>query len=90
MWYGILSNYSYNQNNKLFKSIQYCKFGNFRENFIFANSVKRHICDVINMRIGQDLPILVNDRVISPFPEGLIFTKFWVNKTLANISELTV
>ena len=26
----------------------YCKFGNFRENFIFANSVKRHICDVKN------------------------------------------
>ena len=24
----------------------YCKFGNFRVNFIFANSVKRHICDV--------------------------------------------
>ena len=23
----------------------YCKLGNFRENFIFANSVKRHICD---------------------------------------------
>ena len=26
--------------------ITYCKFGNFRENFIFTNSVKRHICDV--------------------------------------------
>ena len=24
----------------------YCKFRNFRENFIFTNSVKRHICDV--------------------------------------------
>ena len=24
---------------------RYCKFGNFRENFIFANSVKRHNCD---------------------------------------------
>ena len=23
-----------------------CKFINFRENFIFADSVKRHICDV--------------------------------------------
>ena len=23
----------------------YCKSGNIRENFIFANSVKRHICD---------------------------------------------
>ena len=26
----------------------YCKSGNFHENFIFANSVKRHICDVKN------------------------------------------
>ena len=25
---------------------EYCKSGNFRENFIFANSVIRHICDV--------------------------------------------
>ena len=25
---------------------QYCKSGNFRENFIFANCIKRHICDV--------------------------------------------
>ena len=24
----------------------YCKSKNFRESFIFANSVKRHICDV--------------------------------------------
>ena len=24
----------------------YCRFGNFRENFIFANSIKRHISDV--------------------------------------------
>ena len=24
----------------------YCKSGNFRENLIFANGVKRHICDV--------------------------------------------
>ena len=26
----------------------YCKFDNFCENFIFANSVKTHICDVEN------------------------------------------
>ena len=25
---------------------KYCEFGNFCENFIFANSVERHICDV--------------------------------------------
>ena len=55
--------------------LRYCKFRNFRENFIFANSVKRLICDVKNSRLGYDLPPLLNVRVISPFPEGIIFTK---------------
>ena len=55
--------------------MQYCKFGNFRENFIFANSVKRHICDAKNSRLGHDLRILVKDRVISAFREDFIFTK---------------
>ena len=55
--------------------IGYCKFRNFPENFIFANSAKRHICHVENSRIGHDLPTSVNDRVISAFCEGLIFTK---------------
>ena len=31
----------------------YCKFGNFRENFIFANSVKRHVWDVKNREQGM-------------------------------------
>ena len=39
----------------------YCRFGNFRENFIFANSIKRHISDVKNSRLRQDLPISIND-----------------------------
>ena len=30
------------------KQVIYCKFGNFRENIIFANSVKRDICDFKN------------------------------------------
>ena len=34
----------------------YHKFGNFRENFFFANSVKRNICDFKNSRLGHDLP----------------------------------
>ena len=43
----------------------YCKFGNIRENFIFAKSVERHICDVKNSRLRHDLvPISVNDRMI--------------------------
>ena len=40
-----------------------CKFGNFCENVIFANSVIRHICHVKNSRLGHDLPTSVNDRV---------------------------
>ena len=73
----------------------YCKFGNFRENLIFAYSVKRHICDVKNLRLRYDLPISVNDRVILPFREDLIsrnfaYAKFREYKTLAKISEFTV
>ena len=45
----------------------------FRENFIFENSVKRHICHVKNSRLGHDLPTSVDYRVISPFREGYIF-----------------
>ena len=73
----------------------FCKFGNFRENSIFANGVERHICDVKNSRQRHDLPISVNDRVISPFHEGLFsrnfaYAKFRENKTLAKIYEFTV
>ena len=52
----------------------YCKFGNFRENLIFANSVKTHLRRKKSWT-GHDLPISVNDRVISPIREGLILTK---------------
>ena len=59
--------------------INYCKSGNFRENFIFfANSVKRHICDVKNLRLGPNLPRSVNDRVISPFCVDFIFAKLGI------------
>ena len=69
-------------------------FGNFRENFIFANSVKSHICDVNNSRLRHDLPISVNYREISPYREDLIsrifaYAKFRENKILAKISEFT-
>ena len=58
--------------------------------FFFANSVKRHICDVKNSRLGYDLPTPVNVRMILPFREGFIFTKLSIcevsrNKTLASI-----
>ena len=52
----------------------YCKSVNLRANFIFANSVKRNICDVKYSRLRHDLPISVNDRVISPLREDFIFT----------------
>ena len=68
----------------------YCKLGNFRENIIFAKSVKRHICDVKNSLQGHDLPISVNDRMISPLCEDFIYTNFHENKTLAKMSEFTV
>ena len=42
----------------------YCRFGNFRENFIFVNSIKRHISDVKNSQLRQDLPISINERAI--------------------------
>ena len=71
----------------------YSKSGNFRENFIVANSDLRHICDDINSGLGHDLPILLNGRVITPFREGSIFTKLRISrklKTLAKIFEFTV
>ena len=58
---------------------KYCKSGNFGENFIFANSIKRHICDINISRLGHDLIISVNDRVNSLFCEGLIFTKLSIS-----------
>ena len=50
----------------------YCKSGNFRKNFIFANSVKRHTCDIKNSRLRHDLPISVIVSVILRFREDFI------------------
>ena len=57
------------------REMRYCSIVNFFENFIFANSFKRHISDVKKSRLSQDIPISINDRVILPFLEGFIFTK---------------
>ena len=57
-----------------------CKFGNFRENFIFANSVKRQFCQVTNSRLWHDLTISVNDNEFSPFREAFIFAKLRIRK----------
>ena len=47
---------------------------------IFSNSIKRHISDVKNSRLRQDIPISINDRVILPFREGFYFTKLRICK----------
>ena len=63
----------------------YCKFGNFCENFIFANSIQRHICDVKNSPLGHDLPSSVKDRMISLFCEGFIFEKLRASQKFPNL-----
>ena len=62
------------------ENTQYSKLGNFRENFIFGNSVQRLICDVKKSGTGHDLPTSVNDRVISPIREGLIFMNLCISE----------
>ena len=47
----------------------------FARILFFANSVKRHICDITNSRLGHYLPISTNNRVILEFCEGFISTK---------------
>ena len=42
---------------------------------IFANTVKRHICDPQSSRLMHDLHVSVNDGVNLLFREGFIFTK---------------
>ena len=64
----------------------YCKIGNFRENIIFPNSVKRNICVVKQMRFGHDLLISVNNRVISPFCEDMrSFAKIKSSRKFPNL-----
>ena len=65
----------------------------FRENFIFANCAKRHICNVSNSRLGHELPTSINDRLISTFREDFIFAKICEvlqNQNPREISEFTV
>ena len=42
---------------------------------IFTNSIKRHISDVKNSRLRQDLPLSINEEVILPFHKGFIYMK---------------
>ena len=51
-----------------------CKFGNFSENFIFANSFNKHICEVKNSGQEHDLPTSVNDSYFD-ISQGFYFIK---------------
>ena len=51
----------------------YCKSGNFRKNFNFPKSVKRHTFDRKISRLWYDSPISVVERVVSPFLRGFYF-----------------
>ena len=57
--------------------------------FIFVNSVKRHICDVKNSRLRPDLPTSVNTISLEFYfhETSHIFRK---NKPFSKMSELTV
>ena len=64
--------------------IIYCEFENFLENFIFANSINRHFCDVRISRLVHDIRISVNDSVILPFLVGFNFTKLRICEVSRN------
>ena len=51
---------------------------NFRDNFIFAKNVKRHVYDVKNSRLEHDLPT----TVVLPFREDFFFSKLRENEAL--------
>ena len=67
---------------------QYCKFGNFCEIFIFANSVKIHMCDVKYSRLGHVLPISLNNRVISGVLFSRNFAKIKPSRKFQNLQYL--
>ena len=51
------------------------KFGNFRNNCNFANSVKSHICRVKNSRLALDLRKRQNDFAEDIFLRNIAFVK---------------
>ena len=68
----------------------YCKCGNFCENFIFANIVKRHICYVKNSRLGHDLPRSVNDKSDFDISRGFYFHKTSHMRSFVKIKPLLI
>ena len=65
-------------------SCEYCKFRNFRENFIFAKNIKRHVCDVKNSRLVHYSTTSVYGREISPFCDGFISAKIRISEVSRN------
>ena len=55
---------------------------------LFSGIALKDISDVKNLRLKQDLPISINNRVVLSFREGFIFTK--LHEVLAKFSEFTV
>ena len=45
---------------------------------LFSQKALKNISDVKNLRLRQDLPLSINRRVLLPFREGFIFTKFHI------------
>ena len=76
------------------EAAQYCNSGNFRENFIFANSDIKHICDAKNSRLVHDFPI--SDFAISrgfDFHETShmrSFAKIKPSRKFTNLQYITV
>ena len=62
----------------------YCKLENFRDNFIFTNSIKRHICDVKNSLQDHDLPTFI--RTLARISE---FTVQRVNMEYENYKKIS-
>ena len=74
------------ENTKLVLLIKYCKSGNFRENFIFWNySVKSHILDAKNSRLGHDLAISVQLQSDFAILRGFYFLKTSHMRKIAKI-----
>ena len=45
---------------------------------LFSRIALKDILQHLNSRLGNDLPISVTDRVISPFCEDIVFTKLHI------------
>ena len=64
----------------------YCKL---KENLIFANSVKRHICHIKNSQLGHDLPTSVNDGDFAIFLGFYFYENFASARFRKNLFTLT-